>query len=560
MSRLLLRTLRDAPADAEAVSHQLLVRAGYVRRLASGVYSYLPLGWKLLQNVERIVREEMDAAGAQEILMPILHPEEVWAETGRLDTMDDILFRLEAKGGKFVLGPTHEEVVTALVAGEAGSYRDLPLNVYQIQFKYRDEARPRFGLLRCREFIMKDAYSFDVSQDGMRASYQVMYDAYCRIFDRMGLGYTPVEADAGAIGGDVNHEFMVPSAIGEDVFAHCSSCGYAANIEAATAGEPPPTPVIARGEELVAHLTPDRPGIEPVVEFFADRGLTPAGMLKCIALRDDEGNVTVALVPGDREVRVPRGLRPFEDADFEAHPELVKGYIGPMALQERGVRVVADHSVRVHGPWVTGANKPDHHVTGCTLDRDFTVDEWASIASLADGDPCPRCGNPLELVRAVEAGHTFQLGLTYSTKIGGASFLDEDGKEQPYWMGCYGIGISRAPAVIAEEHHDDAGLMWPEEVAPYRVHLLAVGANRAPEVGEAADRLYLALQEAGVPVLYDDRDLSPGVKFADADLLGMPVQLVLGAKGLARGVAERKLRRTGERDELALEAVVAALR
>ncbi|HEX2040601.1 MAG TPA: proline--tRNA ligase [Acidimicrobiales bacterium] len=558
MSRLLLRTLRDAPADAEAVSHRLLVRAGYIRRLASGVYSYLPLGRKLLQRVERIVREEMDAAGAQEVLMPILHPEEVWEETGRLHTMDDILFRLEAKGGKFVLGPTHEEVVTALVSGEAGSYRDLPLNVYQIQFKYRDEARPRFGLLRCREFIMKDAYSFDVSQDAMRASYQVMYDAYCRIFDRMGLTYTPVEADAGAIGGDVNHEFMVPSAIGEDVFARCPSCGYAANIEAAEAGEPH-VPDAAPEEPLVEHHTPDRPGIDLVVEFFAGRGLTAAGMLKCIALRDDEGGATVALVPGDREVRVPRGLHPFADADFEAHPELVKGYIGPMGLQALGVRVVADHSVRTGGPWITGANKADHHVSGATLGRDFTVDEWASIASLAEGDPCPRCRGSLELVRAVEAGHTFQLGLTYSSKMSGAGFLDEDGKEQPYWMGCYGIGISRAPAVIAEEHHDEAGLCWPEEVAPYRVHLLALGAGRSPEVGEAADRLYLELQAAGVTVLYDDRDLSPGVKFADADLLGMPTQLVVGAKGLARGVVERKHRRTGERDELPLDGVLAAL-
>src|SRR5688500_463334 len=559
MSRLLLRTLRDAPADAEAVSHQLLVRAGYIRRLASGVYTFLPLGWKLLQNVERVVREEMDAADAQEMLMPILHPEEVWEETGRLKTMGDILMRLESKGGKFVLGPTHEEVVTALVAAEAGSYRDLPLNVYQIQFKYRDEARPRFGLLRCREFIMKDAYSFDTSQDAMRASYQVMYDAYCRIFDRMGLTYTPVEADSGAIGGDVNHEFMVPSAIGEDVFARCPSCGYAANIEAAVAGKP--GIVLLTGEEsLTEHHTPDRPGIDLVVEHFADRGLTAAGMLKCIALRDDAGNVTVALVPGDREVRVPHGLVPFTDGDFEAHPDLAKGYIGPMGLQAMGVRVLADYSVAVDRTWVTGANRPDHHVTGAKLERDFTVDEWASIASLADGDPCPRCSGTLELVRAVEAGHTFQLGLTYSRKISGATFLDEDGKEQPYWMGCYGIGISRAPAVVAEEHHDDAGLMWPEEVAPYRVHLLALGANRSPEVGEAADRLYLALQDAGVSVLYDDRDLSPGVKFADADLLGMPVQLVVGAKGLARAIVERKDRRTGERDELPLEGAVAALR
>jgi prolyl-tRNA synthetase len=557
MSRLLLRTLRDAPSDAEAVSHQLLVRAGYVRRLASGIYTFLPLGWRVLRNVERVVREEMDGAGAQELLMPILHPEELWAQTGRLSSMGDVLFRLEGKGGRFILGPTHEEVVTATVAAEVDSYRDLPLNVYQIQFKYRDEARPRFGLLRGREFIMKDAYSFDASQEGMKASYQVMYDAYCRIFDRLGLTYTPVEADAGAIGGDVNHEFMVPSLIGEDVFARCTKGDYAANVEAA---ETAPREAADQADEpMEEHHTPGRPGIDLVVEFFAGRGLTASGMLKCIALTDSSGGAVVVVVPGDREVRVPAGLRPFEDDDFARHPQLVKGYIGPMGLPEAGVRVLADHAVRAGGPWVTGANRADHHVSGATLDRDFTVGEWGSFATVADGDPCPRCGSALELVQSVEAGHTFQLGLTYSTKIPGASFTDEDGREQPYWMGCYGIGVSRAPAVIAEEHHDEAGLVWPREVAPYQVHLLALGASRSPEVGAAADRLYDELSAAGVEVLYDDRDAAPGVKFVDADLLGMPTQLVVGGKSLARGVVERKDRRTGDRDELALDAVVGAI-
>ena len=558
MSRLLVRTLRDAPGDAEAASHQLLVRAGYIRRLSSGVYTFLPLGWRVLRRIEQVVREELDAARAQEMLMPILQPEEIWAETGRLHTMEDVLFRLEAKGGKFVLGPTHEEVVTATVAAEVDSYRDLPLIVYQIQLKYRDEARPRFGLLRGREFVMKDAYSFDVSKEAMQVSYQAMYDAYCRIFDRLALSYTPVEADSGAIGGDVNHEFMVPSAIGEDRFARCIRGDYAANTEAAEAGPPPaggagPPP----DEPLVTHHTPDRPGIDLVVEFFRDRSLTAGGMLKCIALLDRDDRAVVVLVPGDRDVRVPKGMRPFTDGDFERHRRLVKGYIGPMELQDAGVRVLADHAVRLSRAWVTGANRADHHVTGAVLGRDFAVDAWGSYATVADGDPCPRCGSPLELVRAVEAGHTFQLGLTYSSKIPAATFLDEAGREQPYWMGCYGIGVSRALAIVAEEHHDDAGLAWPAEVAPYAVHLVSVGAGRAPEVGAAADCLYEGLTGAGVAVLYDDRDLSPGVKFADADLLGMPTQLVVGGRGLARGVVERKDRRTGERDDLPVDGAVA---
>jgi len=573
MSRLLLRTLREPPGDAEAASHQLLVRAGYIRRLASGVYTFLPLGLRVIHNLSRIVREEMDASGAQEILMPVLQPVELWQQTGRLASMEDILFRVDGHGGKFVLGPTHEEVATSLVAAEVGSWRDLPLNLYQVQLKYRDEARPRFGLLRTREFVMKDAYSFDASKAAMQESYQLMFDAYCRIFERCGLDYTPVEADSGAIGGDVNHEFMVPSAIGEDMFARCPACTYAANLEAAVAGE-----VAAGGgeagagagggaggdaplEALVEHHTPDRPGIDLVVDFFTTRGrpLTAAGMLKCIALAGAGGEVVVALVPGDREVRVPAGLRPFEPADFAAHPELVKGYIGPMGLQSRCVTVLADPAVRRAGTWVTGANQADHHVTGAALGRDFTVDRWEPIATVAAGDPCPRCGRPLELVRAVEAGHTFQLGLTYSTKIPGATFSDEAGAEQPFWMGCYGIGVSRLCAVVAEQHHDDAGLAWPAEVTPYDLHLVSLASARNPEVAEVAEGIYAELAAGGTSVLYDDRDLSPGVKFADADLLGLPTQVVVGARGLARGVVERKERATGRRDELEVAGLAATL-
>jgi prolyl-tRNA synthetase len=557
MSRLLVKTLRDAPADAEAASHRLLVRAGYIRRLASGVYTFLPLGLRVVQNVARIAREELAALGAQELLLPVLHPRELYEMSGRDESMDDVLMRVHGKGGHFNLGPTNEEIATVAVASEVESHRDLPVIVFQIQTKFRDEARPRFGLLRGREFVMNDAYSFDADQPGMRASYQAMHEAYGRIFRRCGLDAVPVDAHSGAMGGDVNHEFMVPSAIGEDHFARCPACGYAANVEAATAGERADTAPGASGHEpreepLVEHHTPDCPGIAAVVEHFAGRGLTAAGMLKCIALLDGEDRPVVALVPGDRDVRVPPGMRPFAPADFDSHPALVRGYIGPMGLESLGVLVIADPAVRHGGPWVTGANRPDYHVTGATLGRDFDVDEWASLATVAAGDGCPRCGAVLDLVRSVEAGHTFQLGLTYSSKMPGATFLDERGREQPLWMGCYGIGISRAVAVIAEEHHDDAGLAWPDEVAPFAVHLLALGSARSPEVADAADRLYGVLGGAGTSVLYDDRDASPGVKFADADLLGMPVQLVIGAKGLARGMVERKARKTGERDDVAL--------
>ncbi|HEX7168009.1 MAG TPA: proline--tRNA ligase [Acidimicrobiales bacterium] len=560
-SRLLLKTLRDAPSDAEAVSHKLLVRAGYIRRHASGIYTWLPLGWRLLQRVEQLIREEMDAAGAQELLLPVLQSVEPWQATGRLATMEDILFRLEGRGGDFVLGPTHEEIVTGTVAAEVDSYRDLPVNVYQIQLKYRDEARPRFGLLRGREFVMKDAYSFDASPAGMQESYRQMYETYERIFERCELDVVPVEADSGAIGGEINHEFMVVSAIGEDTIVRCPKGDYSANIEAAVAGarwfDRAAVP-----EAMAEHHTPDRPGIDLVVEHFraAGRDLGASGMLKCIALLDDADRPVVALVPGDREVRVPRNHRVFEAEDFDRFPFLHKGYIGPMGLQANGVRVVADPLVKAPASWVTGANKPDHHVSGCMLDRDFTVDAWQPIATVVAGDPCPRCGTPMEVGRAVEAGHTFQLGLTYSLKIPGATFLDEDGHDQPFWMGCYGIGVSRLPAVIAEQHADDAGLVWPKAVAPFDVHLVSLGAGRSAEVVTAAGEIYAELTAAGVRVLYDDRpDVSPGVKFADADLLGMPTQLIVGARGLERGVVERKDRRTGARDELDLGTVVAAL-
>ncbi|MGA3145855.1 MAG: proline--tRNA ligase [Acidimicrobiales bacterium] len=564
MSQLLVRTLREAPADAEVASHQLLVRAGYIRRLASGVYSFLPLGLRVLHRVERVIREELDAAGCQELLLPALHPIELWEQSGRAALFgSDALpaMTVEARGGTFVLGPTHEEVVTVTVGAEVDSYRQLPLTVYQVQVKFRDEARPRFGLLRTRELIMADAYSFDVDREAMQESYRKVFDAYLRIFGRLGLEVVPVEAASGAIGGDVNHEFMVPSAVGEDHFVRCPSCGYAANVEAATRAAPGSGP--ADGDQspgpMAEHHTPGRPGITDVVAYFADQGVTASDFLKSMAVFDDEGRPTLLVVPGDREARLPGGWRLFDGADFEAHPTMVKGYIGPTGQQGQGVRVVADLGVARTGSWIVGANRKDHHITGAVLDRDFTVDDWGSFAQVASGDGCPRCGAAIELVRSVEAAHTFQLGYKYSEVMPGSNFVAEDGGEAIFSMGCYGMGVSRLLGVVAEEHHDDRGLAWPPEAAPFQVHLCALGAGRSPEVAEAADRLYGLLTGAGVEVLYDDRDVSPGVKFADADLLGMPVRLVVGAKGLARGIVEWRSRETGEERELATDAPVGDL-
>ena len=563
MSRLLVRTLREAPADAEVASHQLLVRGGFIRRLASGVYTFLPLGLRVLHRLGSVIREELDAAACQELLLPALHPRELWEQSGRAALFgSDALpaMTLETRGGSFVLGPTHEEVVTVTVGAEVESYRQLPLTVYQIQVKFRDEARPRFGLLRTRELIMCDAYSFDVDKEAMQASYRLVYDAYLRIFARMGLDVAPVEAESGAIGGDVNHEFMVPSAVGEDHFVRCAACGYAANVEAAARGGfGDPTAPDAGAPDPAEHHTPDRPGIDRVVEFFDDPNVAAGDLLKSLAVVDPSGRAVLVLLPGDREARLPSGWRLFEDEDFAVHPSLVKGYIGPMGQQAGGVTVVADVGVSRPGPWITGANRVDHHVSGVLLGRDFTVDEWGSFAQVETGDACPRCAQEVDLVRSVEAAHTFQLGEKYSGVMPGASFMAEDGGEAVFSMGCYGMGVSRLLAVVAEEHHDDRGLVWPVELAPYRVHLVALGAGRTPEVAGAADDLYGRLVDAGIDVLYDDRDVSPGVKFADADLLGIPFRLVVGAKGVARGIVEWRSRATGEEREVDLGAPLEAL-
>jgi prolyl-tRNA synthetase len=566
MSALFLRTLREDPADAEVDSHRLLLRAGYIRRVSAGIYSWLPLGVRVLHKASEIVRQEMDRAGAQEVSLPIAQPLELWERSGRDSAYGDLMFRLhDRKDTAYCLSPTAEEVVTSLVAQEYGSYRDLPVNLYQINWKYRDEIRPRFGLLRGREFLMKDAYSFDLDTDGLRASYRLMYDAYHRVFERCGLTFRPVEAQSGEMGGDVNHEFMAVAAVGEDDFVWCKACDYAANVEAARrqatndTGAVPPTGLPPR-EKL---HTPDLPGIAGVAKFL---GVAPSALMKCIVF-DVEGEIGLAIVPGDREVSefalaaalAPRRVRMFTDDDFDAHPELPKGYIGPDF--PGAAVVIADPAIAAPIGWVTGANERDHHVRNAVLGRDFHVDVWADLVTIVSGDSCPRCQEPLSVDRGIEVGHVFQIGTKYSVALD-ANYTDENGEQHPMVMGCYGIGVSRVVAAVVEEHHDEHGLAWPRALAPYDVHLVAVPGrgDQAGEVLALADRLYEELGATGLDVLYDDRDASPGVKFADADLIGVPVQLVIGAKGLAKGIVERKHRSTGTRDDLAIAEVVTALR
>lgn len=557
-----MHTLREAPNDAEAVSHKLLVRGGYIRRLASGVYSYLPLGFRVLSKVSAVVREEFDRSGAEEMLLPALHPQELWQQTGRLEKMADVLMEVDTKGGAFVLGPTHEEVVISAFTTDLASYKDLPATVYQIQTKFRDEPRSRFGLMRTKEFIMADAYSFDTATESMRESYSLMYDAYLRIFSRLGIPVVPVEADSGSIGGDVNHEYMCPSPIGEDHFAQCSSCGYAANIEAARTRAPQGELPGTAASPMTLHFTGDAPGVSQAVAALVRGGedVTDSTMLKCIACVSEEGTVTLLLVPGDREVRLSGGMRLLSEDEIRSLPFLSKGYIGPMGMQTHGVRVVADNSVLEGSSWATGANKHEYHVTGAVAGRDFMIDEYDSLVVVRDGDLCPRCAGRFALIRAVEVGHTFQLGTAYSSKIPSARFATETGKQGLYHMGCYGIGVTRLIAVIVEHCADDKGIRWPMTVAPYQVVIIPVGHSRSPEVKKVAEEIYSQLLEGGVEVLIDDRDVSPGIMFADAELLGVPYQVTVGSKGLAAGTVEIKSRMTGESRALEIGQAATAVK
>ena len=557
LSKLFVPTLRDDPADAEIASHRLLLRAGFVRQVMAGVYVTLPLGLRTMRTIETIVREEMDASGACEIRMPIVLPAAPWQATGRYDLYGDTLFRFTDRHDRqLVLGPTEEEVVTPLVAGDLPSYRDLPVNLYQVEWKYRDEFRPRFGLLRVREFLMKDAYSFDRDEEGLRESYRVMYEAYERIFDRIGLDLAIVEADPGQIGGGVNHEYMARAQVGEDLFVECENGDYLADTEAARPMAPEPAP--PGSEPLTEVDTPDTPTIETLATFL---GIDASRTLKCV-LFDVGGRTVAVLVPGDREVNVnklerlvfPEQVRPLEDEDFGARG-FVKGYVGPQGFDD-DVEVLADHLVRGGNDWVTGSNTADRHVTGANIDRDFRVDRWEDLVEFQDGDACPNDGGRLRLGRSIVVAHIYQLGTKYSAPLE-ATFQDEDGTQRPYEMGCYGIGITRILAAVVEQNHDDQGIVWPAHLAPFQVVVIMAG-TEDERVRETAERISVELGERGVDALLDDRDERAGVKFADADLIGYPVQVTVGKRGLADGSVDLKLRASGERSSATVEGAVQA--
>jgi len=581
MSTLFLRTLREDPADAEVASHRLLVRGGYIRRAAPGGFTWLPLGWMVYRNVERVIREEMDREGFQEVHFPALLPREPYELSGRWTDYGDNLFRLrDRKGADFLLAPTHEEMFTLLVKDLYSSYKDLPLVIYQIQTKYRDEARPRAGLLRGREFVMKDSYSFDIDDAGLQASYDKHRVAYQRTFDRLGLPYVIVSAMSGAMGGSASEEFLVPMAVGEDTYVRCSACDYAANTEAVQVA--PPSPIAFDGLPAAQVMdTPDTPTIQTLVDLFnqrpelqrADRQWTAADTLKnlVVKLKHPDGRIEpLAIgVPGDRDVDMkrleaqvgPAEIEPFSEEDFAANPALAKGYIGPGALgleNASGIRYLVDPRIVAGTAWITGADQPGKHVMHLVMGRDFTPDGVIEAAEVFAGDPCPRCSSPLEIARGIEMGHIFQLGRKYAEALG-LTVLDENGKTRVVTMGSYGIGVSRAVAAIAEMNCDDKGLIWPRVVAPADVHIVATGKATDPQL-PAAEALAAECEAAGLRVLLDDRvGVSPGVKFNDSELVGVPLIVVVG-RGLADGLVELKDRRTGERRDVPLADAVELLR
>ena len=563
MSTLFLRTLRDDPADAEVPSHRLLVRAGYIRRIAAGVYSWLPLGVITLRNIENIVRQEMDKAGFQEVHFPALLPKDAYEQTGRWTDYGPDLFRLQdRKGADYLLGPTHEEMFTLMVKGEYSSYKDLPLSLYQIQTKYRDEARPRSGIIRGREFVMKDSYSFDLTDEGLVDSYMRHRAAYIATFDRLRLKYNIVSAVSGAMGGSASEEFLAPCETGEDTYVLCEKCGYAANVEAVTTVVAPGDASKVPAQEVFD--SPNTPTIDTLVELLNAKfggGYDGAKTLKNVMLMADEKAISV-LVPGDREVDLKRlqanlagvnDLRVFEEADFAKFPGLVKGYIGPQDAKKNGITVYADPRIAPGTAWVTGANAKDKHARNVVNGRDFAVDHYVEAAQIRQGDACPKCAAPVVIDRAIEIGHIFQLGRKYAQALN-LTVLDQNGKSQVVTMGSYGIGVSRAVAAIAEQSYDEIGLSWPVEVAPAKVHVVATG--KEDNIFETAEKIGAELEARGISVMLDDRrGTSPGVKFKDAELIGIPVIVVVG-KALENGNVEIRVRKTGDKSETAVASAV----
>lgn len=555
MSNIYAPTLKEDPSDADIVSAKFLLRAGMIRKEAAGLYSFLPLGLRVLHKIENIVREEMDAHGGQEILMPFVQPAELWEKSGRWGVYGDEMLRVQDRhGNPFCLGPTHEEIITDLVDNELRSYKDLPKNLYQIQVKFRDERRPRFALLRGREFVMKDAYSFDADEAGLDKTYCLMRDAYTNMCNRMGLDWRIVQADSGQIGGSESEEFMALAETGEAELVHCA-CGYAADVEAAKAA-PMPTMYAADAMEKVA-----TPGVHTIAELAEFLGCEESATAKAFSGRAEDGTIWVLFVPGNYEVNEVKaaallgGFEPLTDEDM-VKAGLTKGSMGPVGLPE-GVKVAADASLEAIERWVVGANADGFHFTGAKHGADFTVDLWGDLCVAKAGDACPVCGKPLTAARGIEVAQIFKLGDKYSSAMG-AKFMDEDGSEKPFIMGCYGVGVSRTMAAAVEQSHDEYGIIWPAGIAPAQVCVIPLSA-KPDEVTEAAEKLAAELGAAGLEVVIDDRNERAGVKFADNDLIGWPVQVVVGKRGLKDGTVEVKCRATGEKNSIALENVQAAV-
>ena len=546
VSKMFAPTLREVPAEAEVVSHQLLLRAGFMRKSTNGMYSYLPLAWRVLKKIENIVREEMDNAGAQEIMMPIMQPAEIWQESGRWGAYGAEMIRLKDRHNReYCLGPTHEEMVTTLIKGDVRSYRQLPMNVYQIQDKFRDERRPRFGLMRSRDFIMKDAYSFDRDEAGLDVSYKSMYDAYTNVFNRCGLTFRPVEADSGAIGGSGSHEFMVIAESGEAEIVYCTECDYAANVEKAEMHV-----IEAADEAALERAEVETPNCKSIADVCAYLNMPVEKSVKAVAYKSEKGLI-LCFVRGDHEVNEVKVINTCNVLEVEMADEnmLVEagtcgGYMGPVGIDPEKVMVVVDHSVMQMHNFCCGANKEGYHMVNVNPGRDFTPTFVADIRLIQEGDPCPHCGGKVAKARGIEVGQVFKLFTKYSAAMN-CTFLDENGKENPMVMGCYGIGVSRTMAACIEQLNDKDGMIWPVAIAPYEV--LVVPVNTKDEASTAkAEEIYEVLKKAGVEAVIDDRNERPGVKFKDADLIGYPLRVVVGPKTLAEGNIEVKARRTGE--------------